>query len=162
MVLYNKKLNGGDIVLDRQDIKVVGTVIHTLYKSNGTIEVHRKDNIIVQDGFDFICDAIGNSQARPACMGWIAVGSGNLAPTTGDHALGTEILRKSATYSHVAGTKVFTFSTTFNPGEATGGIMEAAVFNAVSGGKMFDRVTFAIINKGADDTLTTQFQFTLV
>jgi hypothetical protein len=94
-------------------------------------------------------------------MGYIAVGTGSTAPVATQTALITEQARGAATYAHTAGTKVMTFSTTFAAGAATGAITEAGVFNSVSGGTMLDRVTFSVINKGADDTLTAQFQFTL-
>jgi len=87
------------------------------------------------------------SARRPAALGHIAVG--------------TEIARKAATYAHVAGTKVFSFEATFDPGEATGAITEAGVFNAAVAGTMLDRVVFAVINKGANDTLTQKFTFTM-
>ena len=75
--------------------------------------------------------------------------------------LANELIRKEATYSHAANTKVFTFTTEFPAGVATGAITEAGICNAASGGTFIDRVTFAVINKAADDTLTTNFQFTL-
>jgi hypothetical protein len=146
--------------LDNIDIKIKGSMVMTLAKPNGDIEVRRKDNIIVNGGFDFICDALANA-SRPAAMGQIAVGTGSSTPVATQTTLGTELLRKSATYAHKAGTKIFTLTTTFNEGEASGAIVEAGVFNSASGGVMLDRVTFSVINKGADDVLTCQFQFTL-
>jgi len=132
-----------------------------LRRGDGEVVVRRKDNLIVDAGFDFIADAIGKATGRPAVMGHIAVGTGSLAAAAGDTALGAEIARKAATYAHTAGTKVFTFETTFDPGEATGAITEAGVFNAAVAGAMLDRVVFAVINKGADDTLTQKFTFTM-
>ncbi len=40
-------------------------------------------------------------------------------------------------------------------------ITEAGVFNAASAGSMFDRVVFPVVNKGADDSLTAVFTFTM-
>lgn len=141
-------------------MKLHGSMEAVLVRENGDVEVTRKDNIIVNAGFDFICDAIGNG-TRPAAMGWIGVGTGVTAPAAGDTALGTQSLRKAATYAHTGGTKVFTMSATFAAGEATAALTEAGVFNAASAGTMLDRVTFAVINKGANDTLTVTFTFTL-
>ena len=53
-----------------------------------------------------------------------------------------------------------TFSATFNAGEATGALTEAGVCNAATGGTFFDRVVFAVLNKGADDTFTANFEIT--
>lgn len=142
-------------------LKLKGSLTLTLKKVDGTIEVRRKDNIILNAGFDFICDAIGKASSRPACMAYTAVGTGSAAAQATQTTLTTEILRKSASYAHSNGTKVFTLTTKFNPGEATGAITEAGICNANSGGTFLDRVTFAVVNKGADDELTTNFQFTL-
>ena len=147
--------------MKNEQVGLKGTLVLTLQKPSGEVQTIRKDNIIVNGGFDFICDAIATSGTRPAVMGYIGVGTGTAAPDATDTALGTQLLRKAATYAHTTGTKVFTLSSTFATGEATGAITEAGVFNAASSGTMLDRVTFSVINKGADDTLTAQFQFTL-
>lgn len=138
-----------------------GSLELVVHRANGDVEVVRKDNIIVNAGFDFICDAIGKGSGRPGVMNHIAVGTGTTAAAASQTALVSEIARKSATYSHTAGTKIMTFQTTFNPGEATGALTEAGVFNASSGGIMLDRVVFPVVNKGADDTVTATFTFTL-
>jgi hypothetical protein len=142
------------------NIKVKGSLTMTLTKPNGDIDVRRKDNIIVNGGFDFICDAIANT-SRPAIMSHIAVGTGTSTPVATQTTLVAELLRKAAAYAHTTGTKFFTLTTTFNEDEATGAITEAGVFNSASDGTMLDRVTFSVINKGEDDVLTCQFQFTL-
>ena len=94
-------------------------------------------------------------------MAYTAVGTGTTAASATQTALVTELARKAATYAHTAGTKVFTFTTKFNAGEATGAITEAGICNAATGGTFLDRVTFNVINKGADDTYESHFQFTL-
>lgn len=138
-----------------------GSLIVTLRKANGDIEIRRKDNLILNCGFDFIADAIGKASDRPNVMSHTAVGTGTTAVAATQTALVTELARKAATYAHTAGTKVFNMTTTFEAGEATGAITEAGICNAASGGAFIDRVTFAVINKAADDVMTTNFQFTL-
>lgn len=147
--------------MEKSDVKVKGALILTLKKEDGAVEVRRKDNIIVSTGFDAVCDSLGNAEARPAVFGYIALGTGTTTPVNSQTALVAELARQAATYAHAAGTQVMTFSSTFDPGVATGAITEAGVFNASSAGIMLDRVTFSVINKGANDTLTAQFQFTL-
>jgi len=137
-----------------------GSMEAVLVKEDGSVEVTRKDNIIVNGGFDFICAAIGNAD-RPAAMGYIAVGTGATAPAATQAALVTQSARIAATYAHTAGTKTFTVSATFAAGTATAALTEAGVFNDPAAGTMLDRVTFAVINKGASDTLTVTFTFTL-
>lgn len=138
-----------------------GTMISTLIKPDGTVLTYRRDNLITNAGFDFIADAIGKSSGRPSAMGYIAVGTGATAAAAANTALGTELARKAAAYSHVAGTKVFALEATFNAGEATGAITESGVLNAASGGDLLDRVVFSVINKGSDDVLKQVFQFTM-
>jgi hypothetical protein len=132
-----------------------------LTKPDGSVIVRVKDNLIVNAGFSFIAQSVGLSTGRPGVMSHIAVGTGTTAAAAANTTLVTELTRKAATFSHTAGTKVFQFEAIFNAGEATGAITEAGVFNAASAGTMLDRVVFAVINKGADDTLTQRFTFTM-
>lgn len=144
----------------QDNFKLKGTFMAVLKHADGSVETRRKDNIILNAGFDFIANAIG-ATSRPAAMRYTAVGTGTTAAAATQTALVTELSRQAATYAHTASTKVFTFTTTFNAGQATGAITEAGICNAATGGTFLDRVTFAVINKGADDTLTTNFQFTM-
>lgn len=147
--------------MNNQDfLKLHGALTLTLFKADGTVEVTHKDNIIVNAGFDLICDSLG-AASRPAVLGYIGVGTGSVTPAAADTALGTQTVRQAATYAHTAGTKVFTMTTTFAAGVATAALTEAGVFNAAAAGTMLDRVTFPVINKGASDTLQAVFTFTL-
>lgn len=137
-----------------------GRAILTLTRPDGTTETRRQDNLITNAGFDFICNAIAASD-RPSAMNYTALGTGTAATDAAQTALSSELTRKSAAYSHTSGTKEFTLTTTFGAGEATGAITEAGIVNAASGGTLLDRVTFAVINKGTQDELTTKFVFTL-
>lgn len=131
-----------------------------LKRADGSEEYWKHDNIITDDGFDFISDVIAHP-TQPANMDNIAVGTGVTAADAADSALETEIERNAATYDHIAGTKVFTLEATFSPGEATGAITEAGVLNAGAGGILLDRIVFPLKNKGAGDTITIRFTFTL-
>jgi len=147
--------------MDEIKVGLKGTLTLELRDENGKLkETRRKDNIIVSSGFDFICQQVSGTAVTTA-MTYIAVGTGSTAPVIGNTALGAETARVNGTYAHTGGTQVFTVSATFNPGVATAAIQEAGVFNAASAGTMLDRVTFSVINKGANDTLTATFQFTL-
>lgn len=141
-----------------------GTMHAVLRKPNGMLIAIRKDNGIVNNGFDFIANSIGNRAASgaTAAMGWIAVGTGSTAFAATQAALITELTRQAATYSHATGTKVFSFTTTFAAGVATGTLTEAGVFNqSTLGGTMLDRVVFTGIAKAAGDTLAQTFTFTM-
>ena len=143
-----------------ENLQLHGAITAHLIKPDGTVYTTQKNNMIVDVGFDFIADAIGASSGRPGPMNVIAVGTGSTAVQATQSQLTTQLAYKAATYKHTTQTKVFTFTTTFNPGEATGAITEAGVFNGDKG-KMLDRVVFSVINKGAEDTLTVTFTFTM-
>ena len=144
-----------------ESMQLHGAMTLIVQRANGDTETIYQDNLIVNVGFDFIADAIGKSASRPSVMGYIALGTGTTAAAATQSALVTEIDRNAATYAHTAGTKTFTFTADFLAGDATGAITEAGVFNAASDGIMFDRVVFPVVNKGADDSLTAVFTFTM-
>ena len=144
----------------KDSLCIKGAIRAELRKPDGTVKVTEKHNIIVNGGFDFIANAIGSTSARPSVMNIIAVGTGTTSPNATDTKLATQLAYKTATFAHTSSTKVFSFTATFNPGEATGGITEAGVFNG-NAGTMLDRVVFAVINKGSEDTLKVTFTFTM-
>lgn len=143
-----------------EKISAHGGFSATLIHKNGKVETIRKDNLVLNGGIDLICDSLGKSDGRPAVLGYIAVGTDTNPASDGQTALGAEVLRKALTYKHVAGTNKMTVTATFNAGEATGALTEAGICNASSGGTLFDRVVFSVLNKGADDILTTNFEIT--
>ncbi len=144
----------------KEVINIYGKMKAVLTKPDGIIEITEVDNIIVNDGFDFICDAIGKASSRPSVMSMIDVGTGATTPVVDDSDLQASILAKAATYAHMAGTKSFTLTSTFAAGEATGAIVEAGVKNTDDTPVLMDRVTFGVINKEANDAITMTFTFT--
>ena len=144
-----------------ETMQLKGAMTLIVRRASGDIETVHKDNIIVNVGFDFIADAIGQSASRPSVMGFIALGTGTTAAAASQSALVSELDRNAATYAHTTGTKAFSFTADFPAGDGTGAITEAGVFNAASGGIMLDRVVFPVVNKGADDSLTAVFTFTM-
>ena len=144
-----------------ETMQLQGAMTLIVRRADGDIETVHKDNIIVNVGFDFIADAIGKSASRPSVMGFIALGTGTTAAAASQSALVSELDRNAATYAHTFGTKAFSFTADFPAGDGTGAITEAGVFNAASGGIMLDRVVFPVVNKGADDSLTAVFTFTM-
>lgn len=148
----------------RAGLGLRGTMHAILRPKNGKLLVLRKDNGIVNNGFDFISNSIGNRAASgaTAAMGWIAIGTGTTAFAATQAALITELVRQSATYSHTTATKIFAFTTSFAAGTGTGTITEAGVFNqSTAGGTMLDRVVFSAITKTSGDTLDQTFTFTM-
>lgn len=146
--------------MSKEFIKAHGAFTATLIKKSGEVETFRKDNLVLNGGIDLICDSLGKASGRPNVLNYIAVGTSSTPASDAQTALQAESMRKQATYSHSAGTNKMTFSTTFNAGEATGPLTEAGICNASSGGVLFDRVVFSVLNKGADDILQTNFEIT--
>lgn len=139
-------------------MKIDGVMTIDVSHHDGTTEKIIKHNMIVNSGFDLICEAIGGT-TQPKSVSKIQVGSGTSDTTAYMTALEAKIAEGEAGYSHTTGTKVFSLSSHFAAGEATGAITEAGVFNA--DGVMLDRVTFKVANIDEDDEITVNFQFTL-
>ncbi len=141
-------------------IFVKGHLQLVLYDQFGGVkDVLEVDNLITNAGFDAICKQISGTPG--ANFTWITIGSGTTSAAVTDTALGSEIARGSGTYSHTTGTKTFTVTYMFGAGVGTGAVTEAGVFNASTGGTLLCRQTFAVINKGASDTLQITWTFTL-
>ena len=136
-------------------IKVI--VIGELLDNKGNLkQKFIKHNLITNVGYDFLCNCFANA-TRPDPMEYIAVGTGTTAPALTDTTLVAEIERLKAGYSHTSADKFLTLSATFGAGVATGALTEAGIFNAATGGIMFDRVTYPVINKEELDTYIISF-----
>lgn len=148
----------------REGTRMTGVLSMKLIGEDGKVKDERiLRNIIVDDGFDFACDALGKSAGRPPVMEYIAIGDSATTETVSDATLGNELDRKLSTYAHTSGigSKVYTHTVTFDPGEGTGSVVESGMFNDAVAGDMFNRRTFGIITKGASDSLQVTWQFTL-
>lgn len=144
---------------EKQGLKVHGTFVGVLRKEDGTTTVTRKDNMILDCGYDFIADAIGNSSVtRPNAMSAIAVGTSATAVAAHHTALFSRLMTKNATYQHTKGAKSFSLTAKFEKGEATGALCEAGVSGTAG---FLDRVVFPVVNKGANDTYEVTFTFTM-
>lgn len=139
-------------------MKIDGVMNLIVNHADGTNTCIEKHNMIVDSGFDFICDAMANP-TQPKNVSKIMVGSGTTDTAATMTALENKIAEVEATYTHTAGAKIFTLSSHFDAGVATGAITEAGVFNADD--TMLDRVTFKVANIDDDDEITVSFQFTL-
>lgn len=138
-----------------------GDVTITLRDKDGNvIDVREIRNTIVDAGYDFICDVIGNT-TQPNDMAWTGIGTGTTGVLGTDTTLETEVTRVANVYAHSTGTKIFTHTADYAAGTGTGAITESGLLNAVSLGTMLNRVVFDVINKGASDTLQVVWTITL-
>jgi hypothetical protein len=104
----------------------------------------RKKNMIVDTGLNWECDRFYQNSLDP--MSYIAVGDDDTASTASDTALGSELTRVSASFTDTSNQTKAT--ALFSAGVGTGNWKEAGLFNASSGGIMYNRVIFDYV-KGA-------------
>lgn len=125
-------------------LKLVGTG-HCWYTDKDGNKVHEteKHNAIVTVGFDFVRQCLTNSANRPSVLGYVAIGSGSTATSIEMTELESESARIAGTWEYDEDGKTFKVTATFPAGSVTGNdIQEAGVFNASSGGIMFDRLVY--------------------
>jgi len=118
-------------------------------------------NLVVTVGKEFIAARMADT-GIPDQMSHMGVGSGTTAAANGDTALGTELGRVALTTAGGSvANAVVTYEATFGAGTGTGAVTEAGLFNASSAGTMLCRTVFAVVNKGADDTLSITWTVTI-
>lgn len=135
----------------KDNVTLTGDLTIKVFDEHGAlkqeVDLH---NLVVTTGKNHIAARLVGT---PTAMGWMAIGTGSVAPVVGDTALGAELARVAVSAASSTG-NVATFSATFPAGTGTGAITEAGIFNASSSGTMLSRVTFSVVNKGASDTMS--------
>lgn len=146
----------------QDNIKTKGTLTLVLTDENGNVKQQDEHNLVVSSGLAYIASRMKDATAT--AMSHMAVGSNNTAAAAGNTTL-TELGRVALTSTTIVTTSVANdavqYVATFPAGTGTGGIQEAAIFNASSAGTMLCRTVFAVINKGALDTLTITWKVTV-
>jgi hypothetical protein len=144
-------------------IKIEGYWTMRLHGPDGALkqEVSGK-NVITTNGKEalasYLAAAAAGATENP--FKYVAVGTGSVAESAADTALGGELSRKTGVASYVSGA-IYQVSATFAAGVATGAITEYGLFNTSTGGTLFSRDIETVINKGASDTLSVTTQVTL-
>jgi len=136
------------------DLKMTG---HLTIAINDAV-VQEVPNLVVTDGKEFVASRMKDT--TKAAMSHMAIGTGSSAAAAGNSALGSEANRQSLTSTSVSGA-VVTYVATFGPGNGTGAITEAGLFNASSSGDMLCRTVFAVVNKGSSDSMTITWSVTV-
>ena len=144
-------------------IKLRGDVHFMLYDEWGNLKLERNDhNLVVTAGLNHVTSRLIGVGEN--VMGWMEVGTSNTGALSSDTALGTAVAAsRTALTSITQQTTTLTndtvqFLCTFAAGVGTGALVEAGVFNASSGVKMFCRTVFSVINKAAGDSLTVTWK----
>jgi hypothetical protein len=142
-----------------EGLKLRGDVAVVLRDKNGNVKEERNiQNLIVDTGLNFICDRMKDDETAMTHMG---LGSGTTAPVAGDTSLESQLGSRELLDSSTVTNNQIVFISSFEAGDATGAVSEAAIFNAASGGTMLCRVTFSVVNKAADDVLSINWTITL-
>lgn len=146
----------------KDDIKLRGDLHIVITDSvTGKVKEDRLEkNLVVTTGRNFIASRMAG--VTSGVMTHMAVGSGNTAPEVANTTLVAEISRVATSVAGgtPAGNTV-TYVASFPPGTGTGALQEAGIFNAGTSGTMLSRTTYAVINKGAADTMTITWVITV-
>jgi len=146
-------------MLANESLKASGSLRVVVTGSDGQIkEDHSFTNLVVTVGKNFVASRIVGIASN--VMSHMAVGSGTTAAAAGDTALGSE-LGRVALGSGTAATNVVSYSATFPAGTGTGAVTEAGILNASSVGTLLCRTVFAVVNKGASDSMAITWTITI-
>lgn len=141
-----------------EKLKFTGEVTIRRYneKTGETLEERVIKNLVVSGGLAWIASRM---VAAPAVMSHMAVGSGVVAATDADTALGNEITRVALT-SATAAMGVVTYVAAYPAGVGTGALTEAGLLNAAADGTLLARTVFPVVNKGAEDGISITWAIT--
>lgn len=145
-------------------------MLNSQAKASGKLNVVLKDsegnikqaievpNLVVNTGLAFIASRMKDT--TDTAMSHMGIGTGTTAAAAGDTALGSQAARVALTSTTVTANAI-AYVASFGAGTGTGAITEAGIFNASSAGTMLCRTVFAVVNKGASDTLQITWTVTL-
>lgn len=146
-------------MIKKDSSKVTGIVNVVVRDDAGKIKQEfTVPNLVVDTGLDFIASRMKDASAT--AMSHMAVGTGSTAASSADTALGTQLARVALASTTVTDNSI-SYVATFPAGTGTGALTEAGTFNASSGGTMLCRTVFAVINKGAADSMTVTWTVTI-
>ena len=138
-----------------EDLRMTGALT---VEKNGAV-VQRIPNLVVTSGRNLVASRLAGAGSNITYMG---VGSGTTAAAAEQTALTVEIDRNSLTVpAGTASNNTVEYASTWAAGDGTGALTEAGLFTAASGGTMLARTVFAVVNKGANDSITITWTITI-
>jgi hypothetical protein len=146
-----------------ENLRLSGQLDIVVRDKDGNIKTERQvRNLVVRVGLAYIISRmVGTAKS---VMSHMALGAGATPADPADTALGSQLGSRvaldSTTISGSDNEKVI-YVCTFPAGTGTGAVTEAGVFNAGTAGDMLCRTVFAVVNKGADDTMIVTWTITL-
>jgi hypothetical protein len=148
-----------------------GYVELVLTDKNGNVIAEREgSNLITTSGRQHIAAKLSGlyTTSNAVTMGWMEVGTSTQTAAAADTLLITPVgaSRVVATPTIVSGNVVsdsVSYAATFPAGTGTGALTEAGIFNVVTANTVFmlNRIVYAVINKGVNDTLTVAWKVTI-
>ena len=146
-----------------EKLKLSGALSIVLTDKNGNVKDSREvKNLVVNAGLAYIISRmVGTAKST---MSHMALGAGTAAAAAGQtdllSMLGSREALDSTTITGTNSEKV-QYVCTFEPGDATGAVTEAGIFNDASAGDMLCRTVFPVVNKAADDQMAVTWTITL-
>ena len=135
-----------------------GNLQVALYGPDGTLKEERLvTNVVVTDGLGHIASRLAGTGT---VMTKMAIGIDSTAAAAADSTLASENARVTLT-STTATAAAVQYIGDFPAGTGTGAIVEAGILNAASAGTLLCRTVFAVVNKGAADTLKITWTVTV-
>lgn len=140
------------MILD--DLKLKGRLTVNLLAEDGSIK-HTQEipNLVVTTGKTFVASRMAGTSS--SVMSHMAIGTSSTAAAVGNTTLGAEVARVALT-STTPNNNDIVYVASFPAGTpaSSAAVVEAAIFNASSGGTMLCRTVFSVINKSATDSLS--------
>ena len=147
-------------MIKTDELKVAGSVNVVIRDESGKQkENFTIPNLVVTTGLAYIASRMKDATAT--AMTHMAVGTGSTAAAAGNTALETQLGSRVALTSTTVTSNSIAYVASFGAGVATGALTEAGIFNASTSGTMLCRTVFAVINKGASDTMTITWTITI-
>jgi len=138
----------------------------TLESGGKVKQVVEGPNVVCTNGKEFLASFLNSAAAAAATFTckYMGIGTDATAEAAANTTLGTELARTTGTVSYVSN-QIFQVTATFVSGTGTGAIVEYGVFSSSATGAgsntMLSRDVEAVINKGANDSLTVVYQLTI-
>jgi len=143
-----------------EKLKLSGQLTIVLRDKDGNVKEERTEkNLVVTTGLNYIASRMKDASAT--AMTHMALGSGTTTAAAGQTDLVTLLGSREALDSTTVTANAVAYVSSFEAGDATGGVTEAGIFNASTSGTMLCRVVFSVVNKAADDTMTVTWTITL-
>jgi len=146
-----------------ESIKAKGSLTLVLKDEHGNVKQQDEVNLVVDTGLAYIASRMKDTTL--AAMSHMAIGTSDVDPAAGQTTLLNEVARVALDSTSLVTTTAtndsIQYVATFGAGTGTGGIKEAGLFNDTSAGTMLCRTEFAVINKGAADTLAITWKVTI-